>query len=122
MRREGKDTKYWDMSFGKRAVAEELFNIAHDRECMDNLAQSEKAGMLKREMKERMERWLKTQDDPRMSGNGAVFDTYGYSEPCGWNFYERFMAGEFSPKKTSWVNSTDYEKKTLDEYEFRKGL
>ncbi|VGO20672.1 sulfatase family protein [Pontiella sulfatireligans] len=114
MRREGKDTKFWDMSFGKRTVAEELFNIANDRECMDNLAQSEKAGTLKREMKERMETQLKAQADPRMSGNGAVFDTYGYSQPHGWNFYERFMAGEFTPKKTGWVNPSDYEPEPLD--------
>ena len=45
-----------------------------------------------------------------MFGNSAVFDTYGYSEPHGWNFYERFMNDEFTPRKTGWVNPSDYEK------------
>jgi arylsulfatase A-like enzyme len=114
MRREGRDTKYWDLCFGKRTVHEELFNIANDPDCMDNLADSEKAGQLKKEMMERMENELKAQQDPRVLGNGAVFDSYGYSEPWAWNFYERFMAGEFDPKRTGWVNPSDYEKKPLD--------
>jgi len=114
MRREGKDTKYWDLCFGKRPVHEELYNIADDPYCMENLAASEKAGQLKQEMKERMEKTLKEQQDPRVLGNGAIFDTYGYSEERGWNFYERFMAGEFTPKDTGWVNPSDYEPKPLD--------
>ncbi|NNJ70166.1 MAG: sulfatase [Kiritimatiellales bacterium] len=114
MRREGKDTKYWEGSFGKRKVHEELFNIANDPDCMENLASSEKAGQLKKEMKERMEKTLIAQEDPRILGNGAIFDTYGFSLPHGWNFYERFMAGEFTPERTKWVNPTDYEKEPLD--------
>jgi hypothetical protein len=114
MRREGGDTKYWDLCFGKRDKHEELYNIASDPYCMDNLAVSEKARPLKNEMKERMETVLKEQQDPRMAGNGAVFDSYGYSEERGWNFYERFMAGEFTPKDTGWVNASDYEKEPID--------
>ncbi|VGO14891.1 Arylsulfatase [Pontiella desulfatans] len=114
MRREGKDTKYWELSFGKRTVHEELFNIAADPDCLNNRATSEKAAQLKAEMKQRMEKVLKDQDDPRILGNGAVFDTYGYSQPHAWNFYERFMAGEFTPKQTGWVNPSDFEKAPLD--------
>jgi len=114
MRREGKESKYWDWSFGKRVGHEELFNIADDLDCMQNLADSEKAGQLKREMKERMERSLKEQQDPRILGNGEVFDAYGYSVPHGWNFYERFMQGEFSSARTKWVNPTDFEKEVKE--------
>lgn len=110
MRREGKDTKYWEWSFGKRKEHEELFNLSDDPDCMQNLADSEKAGQLKREMKERMDKALHEQQDPRVLGNGAVFNTYGYSESRAWNFYERFMAGEFKPEDTGWVNPSDYEK------------
>lgn len=113
MRRAGGDTKYWDLCFGKRKVHEELYNLAEDPDCLKNLAASEKAGQLKKAMKERMEKVLKKQKDPRMFGNGEVFDSYGYSEERGWNFYERFMAGEFTPKTTGWVNPTDYEVKLL---------
>jgi hypothetical protein len=65
-------------------------------------------------MEARMERTLRRQDDPRMFGNGAVFDSYGYSEERGWNFYECFMAGEFTPETTGWVNPGDYEPFPLD--------
>lgn len=114
LRREGKDSNYWNESFGKRTVHEELYNIVDDPDCMENLAASEKAGLLKREMKARMEKALNEQKDPRISGNGAVFETYGYSEEHGWNFYERFMNGEFTPTITEWVNPSDYEKEPLD--------
>ena len=114
MRREGKELKYWDLSFGKRKQHEELFNISNDPDCMQNLAHSENAGQLKREMKERMENMLHEQQDPRILGNGEVFDNYGYSRPDGWNFYERFMKGEFTPEDTGWVNPSDYEKESLD--------
>ena len=114
MRREGRGTKYWDLCFGKRSKHEELYRIFDDPYCMDNLAASEKAGQLKKEMKERMEKALMEQQDPRVLGNGAVFDTYGYSAERGWNFYERFMAGEFTPQDTGWVNPSDYEKEPLD--------
>jgi len=114
MRREGKDTKYWEMSFGKRTVHEELYNIANDPDCVENLAALEQLGTLKHEMKERMKKALTEQDDPRIAGNGAVFDTYGFSNDRGWNFYERFMKGEFTPKHTGWVDPTDYEEGPLD--------
>ena len=61
-----------------------------------------------------MEAMLKEQEDPRMFGNGDIFNSYGYSAERGWNFYERFMAGEFTPDDTGWVNSTDYEEEPLD--------
>jgi N-sulfoglucosamine sulfohydrolase len=114
-RREGKSSKHWNVSFGKRTVHEELFNIADDPECMQNLAGSEKAAVLKHEMKERMETMLNEQGDPRMAGNGAVFDTYRFSEERGWNFYERFMAGEFTPEDTNWIEPSDYESAPLEE-------
>jgi len=114
MRREGKDTKYWDLCFGKRETHEELYNIADDPDCIQNLADSEKAGRLKMEMKQRLDKILREQEDPRVFGDGAVFDSYGYSQPWAWNFYERFMEGEFTPKRTGWVNPTDYEKEPLD--------
>jgi len=110
MRREGTETKYWDWSFGKRTSQEELFNITRDPECMENLAASQNIGQLKQEMKARMEKMLKEQQDPRMAGKGEVFESYGYSQEKAWNFFERFMRGEFTPADTEWVNPTDYEK------------
>jgi hypothetical protein len=61
-------------------------------------------------MKTRMEEMLKEQEDPRMLGNGAIFNSYWFSNEMGWNYFERFMAGEFTMEDTKWVNPGDQEK------------
>jgi hypothetical protein len=55
-----------------------------------------------------MERELRAQGDPRMSGRGDVFDRYVYAEERTRNFYERFLRGE--PVVAGWVNPSDFEK------------
>jgi N-sulfoglucosamine sulfohydrolase len=112
--RSGENDFYWNLSMGKRDSHEELYHIAVDRECMYNLADDPAYAEIRKDLKSRMEAMLKEQEDPRMFGNGDIFNSYGYSEERGWNFYERFMAGEFTPDDTDWVNTTDYEKETLD--------
>lgn len=112
--REGKEKKYWDWSMGKRTSNEEFFNIKNDVECMNNLASNPELQAFKMKMKNRMEHMLKDQKDPRMFGNGDIFNTYGFSNKQGWNYYERFMAGEFTMEDTNWVNPTDKEEKRLD--------
>jgi N-sulfoglucosamine sulfohydrolase len=115
--RSGKDASFWNGSFGKRTVQEELYDISADPECMNNLASDERYAEVKREMKLRMERELEAQNDPRMFGNGDVFDEYGFAQtlPHAKNYYERFMAGEFPRTKTGWVNPSDYEDQPLAE-------
>jgi len=108
--RKGENAFYWKLSMGKRASHEEFFNVTKDPECMNNLADNSELSELKREMKTRMENMLKAQKDPRMFGNGDVFNTYGYSEKKAWNYFERFMAGEFTIYDTEWVNPDDCEK------------
>ncbi|MGE4488211.1 MAG: sulfatase [Kiritimatiellales bacterium] len=114
--RSGTNRSYWDLSFGKRMVHEELFDLSADSECMVNLAGDERFRQLEREMKDRMDRGLKEQNDPRMFGHGDVFDHYGYADtlPEAWNFYEQFMAGRVTPKDTGWVNPSDYERKPIE--------
>jgi hypothetical protein len=51
---------------------------------------------------------LKRQGDPRVSGQGAIFDQYPYASPAQRNFYERFMRGE--KLKAGWVEDSDFEK------------
>ena len=114
MRREGKNTHYWNLSFAKQTVHEELYNVAADSDCLDNLARSEMTTALKLEMLERMDEMLQEQKDPRVFGKGAVFDTYGYSVEHAWDFYERYMNGELSWDKTKWVNPSDFESEPLD--------
>lgn len=119
LRREGIDRQFWGLSFGKRQVREELYHIAVDPYCLVNLAEGEEYAELKEEMRSRMLWELKVQEDPRMFGNGDIFETYGYSIERAWNFYERFMAGEFTPDVTNWVNPSDYEEGPLDESEYQ---
>ncbi len=110
MFRSGEDDSYWQLSMGKRKENEEFFHISSDPECMDNLASNPELKEIKEKMKVRMERMLKEQKDPRMFGKGDIFNTYNYATPQGWNYYERFMEGEFTIKNTGWVNPSDMEK------------
>lgn len=112
-RRGGIEDSYWQLSFGKRLVHEEFFDISVDRYCLENLAEDEGYATLKSEMRERMLKMLREQNDPRVFGNGAVFESYGYSVDHGWNFYERFMQGDFTAEHTGWVNPSDYENKSF---------
>lgn len=112
--RTGENDFYWKLSMGKRESNEEFFNITDDPECMNNLANDPELAELKGKMKSRMESILKEQKDPRMFGNGDVFNSYGYSDEKGWNYYERFMKGEFTMKNTGWVNPGDREEKIIE--------
>ena len=111
--RTSQNDSYWKLSMGKRASNEEFYNISEDEECMNNLASNPRFTELKQKMKSRMEEMLKEQEDPRMFGKGHVFNSYNYSNDQGWNYYERFMAGEFTVENTGWVNPGDCEQASL---------
>jgi N-sulfoglucosamine sulfohydrolase len=97
--------EYWQLNFGKR-VAEELYNVTDDPFCMNNLAGNENYGKLKAQMESEMIQRLTEQQDPRMAGNGHIFENYIY-EGAVRNYYNRFMAGENIP--AGWVNKSDYD-------------
>lgn len=113
--------KFWDLCFGKRP-AEELYDLATDPECLQNLLDP-KSAPNDAEMKEKvrlqrfllvkaMEGNLEEQKDPRIVGHGEIFDKYPYANPGQRNFYERYMKGE--KLNAGWVNPTDFEKSPLD--------
>ncbi len=112
--RSGENDFFWKLSMGKRETNEEFFNVTNDSECMINLATDPEYAELKQKMKTRMEDMLKEQQDPRMFGNGNIFNSYGYSAEKGWNYYERFMAGEFTIESSGWVNPGDQEKEPIE--------
>lgn len=114
MRRSGEDESYWQLSFGKRSSIEELYHVTEDPDCMNNLAGDMDLIGLKKSMKERMEAMLIAQEDPRMFGNGDIFNSYPFNNDQGWNYYERFMKGEFTAEDTRWINPTDVEKEPID--------
>ncbi|MGL5318088.1 MAG: sulfatase family protein [Bacteroidales bacterium] len=69
------DRYYWDMSFGHRP-AEELYDISVDPDCVKNLIQEANFTEIAQELKDDLMLELNRQKDPRVLGNGDVFDKY----------------------------------------------
>jgi hypothetical protein len=80
---------------------------------MTNLVKVEAHRARKEALRIQMEQELIEQADPRMLGNGEVFDNYKYADKNGVNFYERYMKGE--DVNHGWVNDSDFEEAPLDQ-------
>lgn len=106
-RKHAETTHFWTASFGKRPQ-EELYDISRDPECVVNMALHPEYQGIKSGLKEQLFQELKAQGDPRMFGNGHIFDEYEYAGDNSRNFYERYMRGENI--KAGWVNESDFEK------------
>lgn len=106
LRRQGVADKYWKACFGRRP-AQELYNLAEDPFCAQNLANNPEHHQKMLSLEDKMVALLKAQGDPRMFGKGDVFEQYPYANPRDRNFYERFMKGEI--KQAGWVNPDDFE-------------
>ncbi len=71
------DYRFYELNFGKRPQ-QALYAIGKDPACMNNLAGNpEYAGTMKR-LYEKMESSLEEQNDPRVLGQGDLFDQYPY--------------------------------------------
>ncbi len=110
-RRNRGESEYWQLNFGRR-IEEELYNIKDDPFCLNNLALNPSYSEIMDQLKLDMASKLEDQEDPRMAGNGDIFDSYLYSNEADRNFYERFMAGE--EVQAGWVNESDFEKEIID--------
>ncbi len=106
-RREGGESQFWQMAFGLRPEYE-LYNLATDRDCVVNLASEPRYAEQRASMLEQLEATLKAQGDPRMLGQGDVFDQYLYANERERGFYEKYRADPASVK-AGWVNPTDFE-------------
>jgi len=102
---------YWDWNFGKHPE-EELYNIKEDPFCMQNLALQSGYAEIKNKLKLELAQKLEEQKDPRILGDGEIFDRYLYANENDRNFYERFMSGETI--EAGWVNKNDFEKELLE--------
>ena len=99
----------WELNFGRRP-AEELYDLRADPDCMTNLA-SEPVQQARREaMQRQLFADLQSQQDPRMAGEGAVFDRYPHAVTK--DFYAQFMRGE--KPRAGWVEDSDFEKPDFD--------
>ena len=105
------NAKFWQMNFGKRP-GDELYDLKTDPDCVKNLAENPAYFDLKSKLSNQMTKELTAQGDPRMFGNGKVFDGYPFVGPWN-NFYENYLGGKKTPG-TGWVNQSDYEKAPLD--------
>jgi len=103
------DDPHWAYCFGIRP-AEELYNLKNDPDCLKNLAAAGDHDSTRLALKDEMFTELKAQGDPRMFGQGKVFDRYPYAVSQQAGFYERFMRGE--KVGACWVKGTDFEKTT----------
>jgi len=110
-RRLAGSNRYWSLCFGKRP-AEELYDFRRDPDCVNNLADYPLYAGLKRQLEAQMIAELKAQGDPRMLGQGEIFEHFPYASPEQRNFYDRYLRGE--KPKTGWVEATDFEKSPLD--------
>lgn len=85
------DERYYELCFGKRPE-EELFRITDDPHCMKNLASDPDHVQVLLSLREELELELQRTQDPRICGDGDVFDTYEYvgHEKCAhsWRAYE----------------------------------
>jgi arylsulfatase A-like enzyme len=109
-RRDPRTKKYWDLCFGKRP-REELYHIADDPDCINNLSADPKSRPMLDQLRSQLFAALKKQADPRILGNGKVFDEYPNAS-AERGFYERFKRGE--TLRPGWVNQSDFEKEPLD--------
>lgn len=98
---------YWAICFGLRPE-EEFYDVSRDPDCLNNLALAPQSTSEASALRSQLFSELRAQNDPRILGQGAIFDHYLHATKENVGFYERFMAGE--KMKTNWVNPTDFEK------------
>jgi len=106
--RQNRADRFWQLNFGMRP-AEELYALRTDADCVQNLAAHAAYAERLTALRDRMTAELRAQGDPRMFGQGQVFDQYRPSSNAG--FYERFIRGE--KPRAGWVNETDFEEGPL---------
>lgn len=110
MGRKDRSNKFWQLCFGMRP-AEEFYDLSVDSSCAHNLAGESIHEDHIKELRQRMESELKTQNDPRMLGNGKVFDEYPATH--GKGFYDQYLRGE--KPKAGWISPTDIEKAPIQQ-------
>jgi hypothetical protein len=96
--------RFYDLAFNYRPE-EELYDMKADPQCLNNLAANPAFAAKKQELRARLEAMLKAEQDPRETGNAAIFDTYqylgnrakkGYAE---WEARQKGLLPPEEPKK-----------------------
>ncbi|MBK1880293.1 sulfatase family protein [Pelagicoccus mobilis] len=95
---------YWQWNVGKRGT-HELYNVLEDEDCIHDLSDSPVYQELMDSMKEELFASLREQEDPRMYGNGEIFDQYEFGRDGMINFFEDLMNGTI--EDMGWYNPAD---------------
>lgn len=106
MHRRDPASRFWQLCFGLRPPLE-FYDLKTDPDFVDNRPEDLRAESMRRELHS----VLKAQGDPRMLGQGELFDRYPHANEGHRGFYERVMAGEKIP--TNWINPGDVDRKPL---------
>jgi N-sulfoglucosamine sulfohydrolase len=79
---------YFNQAFGKRPL-EQLFDVVADPFCMNNLATDPALAEIKETLWQELKAKLEETGDPRIFGNGDIFDSYEYVDkaPHSWANY-----------------------------------
>ncbi|MFT5301634.1 MAG: N-sulfoglucosamine sulfohydrolase [Mariniblastus sp.] len=75
LKKEDADYRFFEMSFGKRPE-EELYDMLNDPDCVKNLAGKSEFSDIKTRLWHQLKTQLTSQQDPRVLGNGDIFDFY----------------------------------------------
>ncbi|MGI9470120.1 MAG: sulfatase family protein [Rubripirellula sp.] len=110
-RRNGEDPTHWELAFGMRPEFE-MFNVETDRDCLSNVADAERYAETRSKMEAQMIRELKAEGDPRVFGNGKVFDEYRYANEKERDFHGKYLSDP-SSVRAGWVETTDFEKEAI---------
>ena len=105
---------YWEQNFGKRPE-EELYSRKNDPYNLNNLAADPAYTAIKESMRSMMTEKLTAQQDPRILGNGDIFDSYPYAPERVRDYYNRLMSGEDVP--AGWINKSDIEPQPVTYYD-----
>ncbi len=83
-RGQGPSAGFFALAFGMRSE-EELYDVAVDPACLNNLAQMESHASIRQALRAKLESRLRMQGDPRMKGS-EIFDSYPRYSPMRMEF------------------------------------
>jgi N-sulfoglucosamine sulfohydrolase len=95
------EKQFWELCFGK-LPADQIFDVNTDPDCLTNLAAKVSFAALQQQVFDE----LRQQGDPRMLGDGHVFDEYPNASPER-GYYEKFMSG--NKGNPLWINPSDFQ-------------
>lgn len=111
-RRANPANPHWALCSGLRP-GDELYDLRHDPVCLNDLALSAQSLSALSALRAQMLSELREQADPRIAGEGRLFDANPHAQQGHVGFYERFMRGE---KVTAgWVRPTGFENRSINE-------